>query len=254
MSNLADESITLSDDFLFYTLEGEGEYVGYPSVFMRMAMCNLTCAGFASPDSPHGCDSFISWSIKNKRTFQAIWDEYFVKQGFAEKLNGYKALLKLTGGEPLVQQKQLTKFVDFLEEDKELDLHIDFETNATIMPDPYWSETRSIVTFTTSPKLSTNGDPESKTYKPDVLNYHIKQRSGFKFVVTCSEDLDEIWRKYVDSPEVKVDKDRIWLMPACGSREEHIKAAPAVAEYAKQLGVKFSPRMHLMIWDKALKV
>jgi organic radical activating enzyme len=30
------ETIILSDDMIFYTLEGEGEYVGYPSVFMRM--------------------------------------------------------------------------------------------------------------------------------------------------------------------------------------------------------------------------
>ena len=37
------ETLILSDDKLFYTLEGEGEYVGVPSVFFRLAMCNLTC-------------------------------------------------------------------------------------------------------------------------------------------------------------------------------------------------------------------
>ena len=36
--------------------------------------------------------------------------------------------------------------------------------------------------------------------------------------------------------------------------EEHIKAAPAVAEYAKAMNVNFSPRLHLLIWDMALKV
>ena len=56
------ETLILSDDKLFYTLEGEGEFVGVPSVFFRLAMCNLTCKGFASKDSPHGCDSYISWS------------------------------------------------------------------------------------------------------------------------------------------------------------------------------------------------
>jgi hypothetical protein len=43
-------------------------------------------------------------------------------------------------------------------------------------------------------------------------------------------------------------------MPCCGSREEHIERAPAVAEYAKAMDVNFSPRMHLLIWNKALKV
>ena len=57
------ETILLSDDLLFYTVEGEGEFIGQPSVFMRMSMCNLTCKGFASDGSPNGCDSFISWSM-----------------------------------------------------------------------------------------------------------------------------------------------------------------------------------------------
>ena len=32
------ETLILSDDKIFYTVEGEGEYVGQPSVFMRMSM------------------------------------------------------------------------------------------------------------------------------------------------------------------------------------------------------------------------
>jgi hypothetical protein len=43
-------------------------------------------------------------------------------------------------------------------------------------------------------------------------------------------------------------------MPCCGSREEHIERAAAVAEYAKAMHVNFSPRLQLVIWDKALKV
>ena len=43
-------------------------------------------------------------------------------------------------------------------------------------------------------------------------------------------------------------------MPCSGSRSEHIKNAPAVAEYAKAMNVNFSPRLHLLIWDMALKV
>ena len=40
--NDSDETIYLSDDKIFYTVEGEGEFIGYPSVFMRLSMCNLT--------------------------------------------------------------------------------------------------------------------------------------------------------------------------------------------------------------------
>ena len=43
--DLSEQRIFLSDDKVFYTVEGEGEYVGWPSVFMRLSMCNLTCQG-----------------------------------------------------------------------------------------------------------------------------------------------------------------------------------------------------------------
>ena len=73
MSTDGSETIYLSDDKIFYTVEGEGEFMGYPSVFMRLSMCNLTCKGFASEDSPHGCDSYISWSVKNKLTLKEVF-------------------------------------------------------------------------------------------------------------------------------------------------------------------------------------
>ena len=245
------ETLLVSDDKAFYTLEGEGEFVGMPSVFFRMSMCNLTCEGFASEDSPHGCDSFVSWSVKNKMTFNEIF-EYFEEHKLVDKLKA-GAIFKLTGGEPMVQQKQLLKFIaEFI---NKYDFHplIDFETNATIKPDEKWIEYYR-ATFTTSPKLTTNGDPEKKTYKPEVLKWHKDVGSGFKFVINASEDIDEIWRKYVDDGDINLPKNRIWFMPCSGSRAEHIEKAPAVAEYAKAMNVNFSPRLHLLIWDMALKV
>lgn len=58
MSNIdiEKETLFLSSDLVFYTVEGEGEYVGQPSVFMRTSMCNLRCPGFQSEASPNGCD------------------------------------------------------------------------------------------------------------------------------------------------------------------------------------------------------
>jgi 7-carboxy-7-deazaguanine synthase len=246
------ETIFLSDDLIFYTLEGEGEYIGQPSVFMRMSMCNLTCIGFASEDSPNGCDSFISWSVKNKKTFNEIFELMESGNHVTHLREG--AIWKLTGGEPMIQQKQLLKFVQAFKDRYNFTPRIDFETNATLMPDERWV-TEFNATFTTSPKLTTNGDPEEKTYKPEVLKWHKEHNSGFKFVISKSEDIEEIWRKYVkDSEGINVPLDRVWFMPCCGSREEHIEKAPAVAEYAKAMHVNFSPRLHLLLWNMALKV
>ena len=258
MIDIEKESLFLSDDLLFYTLEGEGEYIGKPSVFMRLSMCNLTCKGFASEDSPHGCDSYISWSIKNKMTFNEIF-ALMESKGYIEKLRtdfklmGDGAILKITGGEPLIQQKQLLKFIEAFIEQYQFTPKIDFETNATLQPSDEWLKYDA--TFTTSPKLTTNGDEEEKTYKPEVLKWHVENKSGFKFVINKSEDIDEIWRKYIeDDKGINIPLYRVWFMPCCGSREEHIEKAPAVAEYAKALNVNFSPRLHLLLWDKALKV
>lgn len=245
-----DNTIFLSDDKLFYTLEGEGEYVGYPSVFMRLSMCNLTCKGFASADSPNGCDSFISWSVKNRMTYDDIF-EYMAQNSFNLRLKD-GAIWKITGGEPLIQQKSLLELVDQFIFRFGFVPKIDFETNATILPDHQWVDWKA--TFTTSPKLSNNGDPENKRYKPEVLKWHVKHNSGFKFVINNTSDLVEVFEKYVYHTDICVPRERIWLMPCCGSRTEHTERAAMVAELCKKHNLKFSPRLQLVIWDKALKV
>ena len=252
MIDIEKETIFLSDDKIFYTVEGEGEFVGQPSVFMRMSMCNLTCKGFASENSPNGCDSFISWSVKNKMSFKDIFDLLDEKQYIGHLRN--RAIFKLTGGEPVIQERQLLKFMEAFVLRYGFVPRIDFETNATIQPNERWV-TEFNATFTTSPKLTTNGDPEEKTYKPEVLKWHKEHNSGFKFVITSDRDIEEIWRKYVEDKDgINVSLNRIWFMPCCGSRQEHIERAPAVVEYAKAMHVNFSPRLHLLVWDLALKV
>ncbi len=188
---MSDKTIFLSDDKIFYTIEGEGEYVGWPSVFMRVSMCNLTCKGFASADSPHGCDSFVSWSIKNRMTFEEVFD-YMTQRGYQCHLKD-GAIWKITGGEPLIQQKALLELVDQYIFRFGYVPKIDFETNATIIPDQQWLDWKA--TFTTSPKLSNNGDPVEKRYKPEVLKWHVQHGSGFKFVVSGEEEINEILEK-----------------------------------------------------------
>lgn len=265
-----EKTLFLSDDFVFYTLEGEGEYVGWPSVFMRLSMCNLTCIGFKSEDAPFGCDSYVSWSKKNKMTFEEI-AQYFEQHGYHERLR-QGALLKITGGEPFIQQKNLLEFVKFiharwgfsdfsgtrgvpLEEMNKPHFYIDFETNGTLMPDPEWRQSgKWNCTFTTSPKLSNNGDPVEKRFKPDVLRYLVEHDACFKFVARKESDLDEVFKYFIDNPEIGLPRSRVWVMPMCGSREELIKVGPVVAEICKKYGFKFSNRLHLQVWDRALKV
>lgn len=263
----ADKTLFISDDFVFYTLEGEGRYIGWPSVFMRLSMCNLTCIGFKSEDAPFGCDSYVSWSKKNKMTFEEI-ALYFEKYGYHDRLRE-GAILKLTGGEPFIQQKNLLEFVKFIharwgfndysltnkENENKPTLFIDFETNATLMPDDEWvNSAKWVCTFTTSPKLSNNGDPADKRYKPEVLKYLVDYGACFKFVARKESDLDEVFEKYINDPVIQLPRNRVWVMPMCGSRKELTEVGPVVADICKKHGFKFSNRLHLQIWDRALKV
>lgn len=252
-------TITLSDDKIFYTIEGEGKYIGMPSVFMRMSGCNLTCKGFISKDSPHGCDSYVSWSVQNKMTFDEIFDLMHAVDDDCgvSVINHLRhgAILKLTGGEPLLQQRKLLEFIKQYKERYHYIPRIDFETNGTIMPDDLWIAYGA--TFTVSPKLSNNGDPFKKRYQEKVLQFHADNKgSDFKFVVSpgdkAEDDLDEIVEKYLH--KYNITADRVWLMPMCGSRQELIENSADVAKHCKMHGFNFSPRLQLLIWDMALKV
>lgn len=256
MSDTKIKFLNLSADRIFHTLEGEGEFVGQPSVFLRTSGCNLRCAGFISEDAPYGCDSYISWSKNNKLTHSQVFDllespvSSTDSSSFIDKLyNG--AILKLTGGEPLLRQRELLDFCDEFKIKYNFIPRIDFETNATLLPEERWVNEFQ-ATFTTSPKLRSNGDPKHKRYVEHVLDWHAMHNSGFKFVVQGRHDMKEIMSEYVD--KFDIPSGRVWLMPCAGSRQEHINVAKEVAELAKEYHFNFSPRLHLLLWDKALGV
>ena len=259
MQDLSNQTIFIAGQHnipeVFYTLEGEGRWIGWPSVFLRLSGCNLTCSGFASKDSVHGCDSYVSWSVKNKTTFKEL-DELLVRDGHYDKLlNG--AVWKITGGEPLIQQKSLTKFFQYIFETHVIDskiLKIDFETNGTITPDGELIKVIPNVTFTVSPKLYNNGDSLHLRFKEKTLKWHAERNSCFKFVVQNEDDVKEIWEYYIENNNVGINKENVWFMPCCGSQKELLENGTAVAELAKTYGVKFSNRLHLQLWDKALRV
>jgi organic radical activating enzyme len=244
--------LLISDDGPgFHTIEGEGEYIGYPSVFMRLFGCNLTCKGWASPDSPWGCDSYISWSKKNKYTFEQMF-EFYKENGLAENLRRGD-IWKITGGEPFLRQEPLLRFVEAFKNYFGFLPCIDFETTGTILPHTDWVE-KYKATFTVSPKLSSNGDSKQKRYNLQTLKFHVDRSSCFKFVVKGAEDIQELFTQYINQPGLMIPRNRVWIMVCAGSRDEHIDNAEEIAELCKQYGFKMSPRLHLMIWDRALKV
>lgn len=97
---------------VFETIQGEGPHVGTPSVFVRVAGCNLTCPG---------CDTDYT-SNRCRMSIQSILDK-------AQSLRP-QGLVVITGGEPYRQD--LRKFTDEL---IRVGYTVQIETNGTLFQD-----------------------------------------------------------------------------------------------------------------------
>jgi organic radical activating enzyme len=142
---------------LFYSIQGEGRYMGVPSVFLRTFGCNFKCAGFGMPrgessgeaediaEVAHmfnryeelplvstGCDSYASWhpsfkDLSPMLTTDAITDRIMEIIPHGEWQDEH---LVITGGEPLLGWQRA--YPDLLGHPKMKALkEITFETNGT---------------------------------------------------------------------------------------------------------------------------
>ena len=147
---------------LFYSAQGEGRFVGVPSVFLRTFGCNFTCAGFGCapgaksteaddvaknihlykdflelPLVNTGCDSYASWHPAFKDLSPTIDTKKLVNDMLALtpnhrwiQDNGNDVHLVITGGEPLLGWQRA--YEELLSHDTMSDLkNITFETNGT---------------------------------------------------------------------------------------------------------------------------
>lgn len=221
----------------FYSIQGEGKTAGTPAVFLRLRSCNLLCAW--------PCDTVEVWRQGEP------WDDdkivfFWEQKGWMEALRNGSHIV-VTGGEPLLQQEALAQFLQLLPQDT----FVEVETNATITP--LNELDRYISLYNVSPKTSNSGMPLERRYMKGTLEYFVRNnKSTFKFVVGSREDVEEIFRDYINP--LKIDKQRVFLMPQSTNRNEFVDTSGPIAELCKEYRVNFSPRLQLMIWDKATGV
>ena len=237
---------------LFYSIQGEGKTMGMPAVFLRLGGCNLTCGGKGTlqsgrieHDATWRCDTIDVWTQFSRLSFDALYSR-FIKEGYVDRLQ-QNAHLIITGGEPLLYQKELIEFLKYFEQQSGFLPLIEIETNGTICPIP--ELVNKVSFFNVSPKLSNSGMLKVKRFNEDILRFFSTlSQTQFKFVVACQQDLDELLVDFVEFLSLKSDK--VTLMPAADSRDSLLLLGPVVCAFAKDYGFHFSSRLHVLLWDK----
>tara|TARA_R110001599_G_scaffold118871_2_gene288284 strand:- start:64 stop:765 length:702 start_codon:yes stop_codon:yes gene_type:complete len=227
------EFLTVSERF--YSLQGEGATMGVPSVFLRLAGCNLLCQS-----KTWVCDTIEVWQKGIKTPFH----EVLQGEDCFDRLH-QGAHLVITGGEPLLHQRKLVHFLKWFELAYGWLPFIEVETNGTIMPDDYLLEI--VKQWNCSPKLSNSGEPNEKRFKPlvlDTLNQF--QNTIFKFVVGEESDIVEVISEFSEH----ISSDKLCLMPAGETQEKLAKTRLIAADAAIKLGIRYSERLHIVIWNQ----
>jgi organic radical activating enzyme len=236
----------LSVSEVFYSIQGEGKTMGYPSVFVRLGGCNLMCGGMGTQndkelynDAKWRCDTIEVWMKSKSKIFSEILGD--------KEINAIKngAHLIMTGGEPLMQQKNLVKFIDYVKENINENVFVEIETNGTIIPN---DETlNAIDLFNCSPKTKNSGNDKSITYNKKAIQIiNDAKDSIFKFVINTNEDFEEMKNDYAGL----IDRDKIWLMPAGENQELLNLTKKNVSELCIKNNLKFTTRLHIEIWNQ----
>ena len=268
---------------LFYSIQGEGRYMGVPSVFLRTYGCNFTCGGFGMPKGEvsnerdviaikaedytdykslplvsTGCDSYASWDPRFKHLSPVIATDSIV-DSIMDILPHNRWMdehLVITGGEPLLGWQRA--YPDLLSNEKMRGLkEITFETNGTQLLSNEFKEylikwkmnrEKNALTFSVSPKLSISGEKWDEAICPDVIRQY--ESVGFvylKFVIASKEDAIEA-DKAVQEFRAGGFRGPVYFMPCGGVESLYNLNAKNVAIEAMNRGYRYSDRLQVPLF------
>jgi organic radical activating enzyme len=272
---------------LFYSIQGEGRYMGVPSVFLRTFGCNFTCSGFGMPrgelsneaegiaiinknlpykdykDLPlvsTGCDSYASWMPEFKDlspmlTTDAIAERIMEIIPHGEWKDEH---LVITGGEPLLGWQRA--YPDLLDHPKMIGLkEITFETNGTQKLTPefklflkQWAQnppfTSREVTFSVSAKLPCSGEKWEDAICPEVVaEYEQVGTAYLKFVISTEQDFADAERAIAAFRKAGFT-GHVYLMPVGGVESVYALNNRNVAVLAMNNGLRYSDRLQVPLF------
>ncbi|MFZ3340164.1 MAG: radical SAM protein [Terriglobales bacterium] len=220
---------------IYKSLQGESTYAGLACVFIRLTGCNLRC---------NWCDSEFSFYGGSKMTLDEVLRE-------VARLSPTGGLVEITGGEPMLQERDVTPLMEqLLDADYQVLLETSGERPLARVP----KEVIKIVDV----KCPRSGEPDTfalgnlKALRPhDELKFVLTDRTDYEFArdFIREHQLAERVNAILFSPAFKQD--------ATGARDtSHCLLDPEqLAEWilADDVPARLSLQLHKFIWDPAAK-
>jgi organic radical activating enzyme len=273
---------------LFYSIQGEGRYMGVPSVFLRTFGCNFKCAGFGMPRgelsmeaagiaATHslitpfqkyeelplvstGCDSYASWMPEFKDlspmlTSDAIADrivEILPQDHWKDEH------LVITGGEPLLGWQRA--YPELLDHPKMAGLkEITFETNGTQKLTEEFKEYlvkwqmpnldfSREVTFSVSAKLPCSGEKWEEAILPEVVCEYEDFGTAYLKFVIATEQDFADAECAIAAYRTAGFKGHVYLMPVGGVESVYAMNNKNVAILAMKNGLRYSDRLQVPLF------
>ena len=268
---------------LFYSIQGEGRYMGVPSVFLRTFGCNFSCKGFGMPQGKQsqeveaiaaritefkdytelplvstGCDSYASWDPRFKDLSPMLESNAIVNRimEILPQKRWEDEHLVITGGEPLLGWQRA--YPDLLSHASMNRLkEITFETNGTQKLDPkfkeyltnwaFGSDEREI-TFSVSAKLPCSGEKWEEAILPEVVcEYEEVGTAYLKFVIATEQDFADA-ECAIAAYRKAGFKGHVYLMPVGGVESVYALNNRTVADLAMKNGLRYSDRLQVPLF------
>ncbi len=210
-----------------------------------------------------GCDSYASWDPRFKHlspmlTVEAIVDE--MQRLLPDNKFGRDQHLIITGGEPLLGwQKSFPSLIDEIINRKMGLTDITFETNGTqTLHSDFHEYLTNLsdhvkVTWSVSAKLTVSGEAWNEAIKPAVVSNYMTVRKSdtyLKFVVANIDDINDVHQAVAEYKDYGVDVP-VYLMPVGGTNNTYIMNERAVADFCRDNGFRFSPRIQVPLYKNA---